>query len=234
MIHKGLVDIHCHILPGVDDGAKDWNEAEQLLRLQIEQGVRCIYLTPHFRKELFHTQDSVIEERFEEIKKLANNIDPELELHLGREYFADSYLLEKIDQGDIAYLGESKHILVEFSRGSSLRYMKSFLIELRNRNCIPIIAHIERYPYVVEKKEVLSELIGLGAEVQINAESVLGKMGFKIKRFCKYLIKHDLVDYVASDAHRMDKRTPNLGQCYEYLVKKYDKETANYLCCCRI
>ena len=97
------------------------------------------------------------------------------------------------------------------------------IYDLVSHGFIPIVAHVEQYPQIRKDFENLEVFRDIGAYLQVNAGSILGEEGFQIRRFCKKLMKNDMLDFVGSDCHRTNKRTPNLGPCVEYMEKKMGK-----------
>lgn len=226
-----LVDIHCHILPYVDDGAMRVEESDRMLEMQFAQGVRTICLTPHMRKGFFETSDDVVIERFYQLNEHIKKLKIPIRVFLSREYFCDSLFAEKLMRGDVICLGEGKHLLMEFSQSSSEESIYSYVRLAMECGGIPLIAHVERYPVLWQSTELVSGLVEMGAKIQINAGSVLGREGFKEASYCKKLIKQGLVHVVASDAHDPEYRPPELSKCAKFIAKKYGNAYAKRLMC---
>lgn len=188
-----LVDIHCHILPGVDDGAPDMETSRAMIRDAYEQGVRYIIATPHYRPEMFEPS----------MKKVIRHLDKKLRPTM---------------------LG-SRYVLTEFSTNDSFVTVRNYIYELITKGYRPIVAHVERY-FCCQEPERIQELKKLGAQIQINADSVLGYEGHTIKKFCAGLMKDDLVDFIGSDAHNLEGRKMNLGKCATYVRKKMGQDYA--------
>lgn len=221
-----LTDIHCHLLPKVDDGAKSEEEALKLLEMEYAQGVRRIIVTPHYRIEMFETDQERIEQQYRWLKATAEQLHDDLEIYLGCEYHANSGILEDLKTHRREALAGSRYVLVEFSGMDSFAKQRKQIRELTGAGYIPVIAHAERYECLRNDIKNIEELIFFGAKIQVNADSVLGEEGRKTKAFCKKLMKQDLVDFIASDAHCMKGRAPNLGRCAEYVEKKMGHEYA--------
>lgn len=215
-----LMDLHCHILPYVDDGAEDLDEALMLLQLQREQGVGCVVLTPHSRTKLFETDDHVILRQFQRLCQEAEQRKGMPSLLLGREYFCDGAMMERAARQRLCTLGDSDTLLIEFSGRHPFELVYQRVKRLSELGYRPLIAHVERYIWTHEETEDLFKLVDLGAKIQINASSVLGKLGWKQKRFCRKLMEENLVDIIASDCHRTQWRSPDLGICRTYVKRK--------------
>lgn len=221
-----LTDIHCHLLPKVDDGAKDEEEALKLLEMEYAQGVRRIIVTPHYRIEMFETEKEQIEFQYRWLKTAAKQLYDDLELYLGCEYHSNSQMLEDLKAHKRDTLAGSRYVLVEFSGMDSFAKQRKQIRELTGAGYIPVIAHAERYECLRKDIQNVKELIFFGAKIQVNADSILGEEGWKTKAFCKKLMKQDLLHFIASDAHRTKERVPNLGRCAEYIDKKMGHEYA--------
>lgn len=224
-----MIDIHCHLLYKVDDGARTMEESVAMLQEAAIQGIEAIILTPHFRHGMFPYDKTEIEAHFEQLKPYAkeNNIG----LFLGTEYHVNSQMMENFSGGRCHTLADGKFILTEYSFHSEFSYVKQMTQEAIRFGYIPIIAHVERYAFVMDDPLCLEELKEMGALIQINADAVLGLEGRGAKKLCKVLLKDGLVDIVASDSHGINERACHMKQCYAYVARKYGKVTAEELFC---
>ena len=219
-----MIDLHCHLLPYVDDGAHDLDEAIELLTLEAEQGVTELCLTPHLRRGMFETPDEKIRTQYERLVPIA--AEKGLRLRLSREYHCDELLFEKLRDGTVIPMGK-KVILTEFSARHSAEDMLKAVETIRSYGWIPMIAHAERYPAVTEA--LIRRLRGADALIQINADAVLGYDGRGIRRFVWGLLNAGLADVVASDAHSTTDRPPHLRRCELLIRKKLGGEQAKKL-----
>ena len=219
-----MIDLHCHLLPYVDDGANDLDEARKLLTMEAEQGVREVNITPHLRQGMFETPDEVIQRQFERLCRQgeANN----LTLHVSREYHIDGVFWEKLKEGSILPIGKNT-ILAEFSSQHSAEQILVGVERILEHGYTSLIAHVERYPAATV--DVIGQLRFIGALIQVNVDSVLGYDGRAVKRFSHSLLKSGLVDVIASDAHSTDFRPPRLRECQVYLARKFSAELAEKL-----
>ena len=224
-----MTDIHCHILPCVDDGAETTDEALELLRSEIEQGVDTVCLTPHLRKKMFISSDETIKKAFEKLKAAAAAAELPVELYLSREYHYDSGLLEKLESGELLPMGQERVLLVEFANLTTYREMLEAVRFVQSCGYKPLIAHVERYAAVQKSPDSIGALIKQGALIQINADSVIGRCGLVMKFTCRYLLKHDMVNVVASDAHDTQMRAVRMKDCEAYISKHYGSEKAEQL-----
>ena len=213
-----LFDIHCHILPCVDDGAKSMEMALQLLRMEWQDGVRTVILTPHYRLGMFETSMERIWDAYDELLYRARGIG--MDLHLGCEFHANMDMADTLEARERPTMAGSNYVLCEFSESSDLAFIQERGYHLISRGFIPIFAHIERYTKLTEDFDMIAELVDMGCRMQVNAGSILGKDGAATKKFCRKLIKEDLLHFIGSDAHDVKTRIPLIGSCSEYLKKK--------------
>lgn len=217
-----LVEMHCHILPGVDDGARTMEEALQLLQMEADQGVRQIILTPHYREGYFETPRDQIREAYQKLCRMASRSRIPVECHLGCELHKNADILQLLEQDSAYHMADTRYVLLEFSESDPFRVIRNYTSGLLNNGYRPILAHVERYRELDE--DGIRELTDLGAYIQVNAESILGKSGWRTKRFCHRLMKEERIHFVGSDAHRTSGRVPCLGPCAAYMKKKFGEE----------
>lgn len=219
---EDIMDIHCHMLPHVDDGADTYKMARKMLRRASRQGVTKIILTPHYRIDYFETSMEKIKEEFYKMQRMILKMNLDMEVYLGCEYHCHNSMVKRLKNGERPTLAGSSYVLVEFSSSHNFRTIRNQVYELIVAGFKPVLAHIERYPCLFEDKtlELVEEIVNLGGYIQINANSVLGKSGWKVKKFCRRLMEEDLVSFIASDSHDDVYRIPNLGECADYVEKK--------------
>ena len=198
-----------------------------MLHRAAEQGINKMILTPHYRHGMFPFPMREITEHFKELEPYA--AAEGIEIFLGCEYHMDSEWIEYMRSGRTLTLAKSRYILTEYSHVSEYPFILRMTEEVQRNGYRPVIAHIERYPAVTCDVQRVAELREMGAMIQINADSVLGKEGRKQKAFCKKILKEGLADLAASDAHGIKRRACNLAACYEYIARKYGEELARKL-----
>lgn len=211
-----MIDIHAHILPGVDDGSKNPSETEKLLKLSWKQGVTEIIATPHFSH---HTDFAELRERYEQTKEAAQRIDPRFKIYLGQEILYLEGMTDWLDQGKALTLADSRYVLVEFRPGDNFIKLSRAVRELVSAGYLPIVAHIERYDCLREKGRT-AELIGLGAYLQMNAGSVLGGIFDKDARWCREEITNGRIHFIGTDMHNTGERPPRMLDAWKKLGKK--------------
>lgn len=216
----GIVDMHCHILPGVDDGAVSEKTAVEMIRAEKRQGVNRIILTPHYRRGMFEIDQEVIRHKFERLLELNERMKSGVSLYLGCEFHRSSDMVSMLELKQKPTMADSGYVLVEFSHRDDFSRIRKTIYELSVKGWIPIIAHGERYPALTEDLERVEEVLRLGAKMQITTGAVYGQHGFRYKRICKKLMAEDMVDFIATDAHDLKKRAPDFDRCIQYVEKK--------------
>ncbi|MBQ7059508.1 MAG: hypothetical protein IJM83_09465 [Firmicutes bacterium] len=226
-MNEFIVDLHCHIVPYVDDGASVLEEALFLVESQYAQGVRTICATPHLRASMFESSDEEIIRQFGRLKEMAEERFPDLTLFLSREYHCDRLLREHLKKDMILPLGyrpgenrEKGALLIEFSGRHTWQQMEEYIELVQSFGFVPVIAHVERYPAAGSKEKVRA-LAKLGARIQVNAGSILGRDGLKTRFLVRSLLKENLVDVVASDCHDTEDRPCELQAAYYWIKEKY-------------
>ena len=226
-----LADIHCHLMPYVDDGAYDMDESAALLRIEAEQGVRTICLTPHLREGMFETPDDEIERRFEQMQELIREEALPLRIYHSREYHFDSLFRSRLEARQLRPLGEGSALLVEFGHRHEQSEMRAAVQLVQSAGYTPLLAHVERFAPIRDDPDFARELTERGALLQVNAGSILGREGLRQKLFCKKLLRQELVFAIGSDAHDLSVRQVELKACAEHITRKFGEETAKRLLC---
>ena len=219
-----FADIHCHILPGVDDGAGDRQEALKMLEIAYHAGITHMIVTPHYKEGRHNVSPAGIKKRLLSLQKEAEDIGIFISLFPGNEIFYFSEIEERLRQGKIQTLNGSHYLLIEFLPSESFVSIRNAVIHILSTGYIPIVAHAERYLCMLKHDDYIEELRMLGAEIQINISSIEGKMGYEVKRFTHRILKRKLVDYLGTDAHDCKRRTPDVRKCMDRLYRKYDMD----------
>lgn len=217
---QGMIDIHSHLLYGVDDGPETLEESIRMLQEAAGQGITDIILTPHYRKGMFAYPGERILKHFLLLKKQTHDIP--VRMYLGCEYHVNEAIFDYLKSGRCNTMNFTRYVLTEYKTLGEYQMIRQYTQELMQQGYIPIIAHLERYQCLTKDISLVEELSEMGALLQVNADSILGKYGWGLKKFCHRLLDEGLVDFVASDAHDCGKRANHLGKCRTHLEKKYD------------
>lgn len=222
-----MVDIHCHLLFGVDDGADSIKESVDMLEYAAQQGIDAIILTPHYRHGMFPYDKSKIIAHFKELLPYAK--ENGIRLGLGCEYHVNSEMTEALRTGRCLSMAGTRYVLSEYEFHTEYQYIKQNTAELLRQGYTPIIAHVERYRCMTDQIDRAGELQMMGAYIQVNCDAVLGLDGRDSKKYTKRLIREGYVNVIASDSHGIDDRVCHMGKCYAYVSKKFGEDAAKRL-----
>lgn len=223
------IDIHSHIIPGIDDGAKDEGVTLEMLRIAQNSGTRHIIATPHYVYGNTRYGYATIIEKCSELNRLAADAGINVTVHPGCEVFICPELIELYEQGLIGTLAESSYMLVEFPMMSIPPYTDEVLYNLQLKGITPIIAHPERYIEIQCEPLIMEVYKDRGILAQVNSGSIAGIYGMKIKKTVMRLIKEGWVQFVASDAHSAVRRNPDMSKEAAIIEKKFGLKMHNDL-----
>ncbi len=198
LIPKGYVDIHSHILPGIDDGAKNIEEALSLILQMKKMGFSKIIATPHIYKNLYENDEKTINKSFQKIKR---KLQTDIKIDFAAEYMLDSYFLENLLDSNKLITLKGKYVLVEMSYIFAPYKLYEIIFEIRTHGYIPILAHPERYTFLHNNFKEYQRLKKIGCEFQVNMLSLTNYYGKGVLKICSKLLKNNLVDYFGSDIH---------------------------------
>lgn len=199
-IFEGAVDVHCHLLPGVDDGFPTVEKSMDALKKLEEHGVKKMVLTPHFMKDYPNNDRTTITAKFEAYKKEAAKVCG-IELHLAAEYMLDARFIEHFKQGFMTLDKAGTHVLCETSYLMYEHGISEMLYEVMCSEYQPVIAHPERYEYA--NKDLYFKWVDKRFKFQLNLLSLAGAYGSAAVAKSHYLLKEGLYDYIGSDMHRL-------------------------------
>lgn len=219
-----FIDMHCHILPGVDDGAVNAGETEKMLRIAYNEGICCMIATPHYHPYRGMEEPAVLRKRLSLVRKIAQQIDEKFRIYLGTEIYFGQDVAEKLQQGDILTMNKRNYVLVEFSPSDSFNYMKQSLQQIQMAGYQVILAHAERYQCLLNNMEAATHIWEMGIQIQINAGTISGESGRRAKQFVKELMEQDMVFGVGTDAHHSDRRAPRMKKAAACVKKKYGED----------
>jgi len=211
---SGQVDIHSHILPHIDDGARDVDEALDMLRMARQDGTSAIVATPHSDR----ATPEHIRIATQSLRSEAQAANLRIDILVGCEVKFSADLASDYREGRLLTINDGPYALVEFSfRHAWTSLVHTSLYALQMAGATPVIAHAERYPAVQENPGILLEFIGMGIPIQINAGSLLGTDGIENQRTAELLVNAGMVHLLASDGHRRDQRKPLLKASFDRL-----------------
>lgn len=224
-----MIDLHAHLLPGVDDGPATLDETSEMCRVAAADGIQAVVVTPHQRHELWpDVERGALEALFGEVQKVCG----ELNLALGAEIRVDSELFGEVDRlpgGNLLPLAGSRYLLLEFPSVMPTVEPPSLVHELVVAGWRPVLAHPERIPWLAEDPALLVELVERGALLQLTAMSVTGELGGGPLECSSFLLDEDLAHFVASDAHDSHARPPRLSEAYRRVAQRWGEERSQRL-----
>lgn len=220
-----MIDIHAHLLPGMDDGAPNLTETLAMISLAAESGVTAMVATPHcnipggYKNYLDETYKKCFLRVTEAVKKAGLPV----QILPGAEVFVTYDLVRLVREKRILTLNGSRYLLMEFDFGEDPAFADDVLAQTRSAGIIPVIAHAERYGFVQEIPEILYDWRENGYLIQVNKGSVLGKFGRRAQKTAGWILEEYLASVIASDAHGSRQRTPYLLDAYKELKKTYSE-----------
>lgn len=201
-----MIDIHCHILPNMDDGASSWKTSLKMCQQAAsEDGIKTIVATPHILNGIYDNRPQDIEEKVKILNQKIKENNIPLQILPGSEVHLSADIIEKIKKQEILTLNKSNYILLEFPHTQIPLHVEEILFQIQIMGITPILSHVERNLKFQQKPSLLAQLIQKGALAQITAASLCGFFGPIIKKFTQKLLVDGLVYCIATDAHSDSK-----------------------------
>lgn len=228
-IHTPLADVHCHLLPGLDDGAENLTETMELLQQAYEEGIRLIVFTPHVREPWMRVTEEEVEQIFLRVHEAAKVKFPDLSCYLGGEiYFLPTLYEEHRER--FRTMHHTDYILVEFSTSSHYSDIRYAVQSMVNDGFYPILAHIERYECLWSDVERITRLKKMGAYLQVNANTIVHPIHKQQRKQLEGLLRRKVIDFIATDAHDTRVRCPRMQEAYHQIVGLCGEEYADLIC----
>lgn len=226
-----MIDIHCHILPALDDGAGNMSDAVEMAQLAVSSGIKGIIATPHCNiPGSFRNYWSLsLEDDVRALKQELEKRKIELSIYHGQEVFLAAGFLEMLHQGKLITLNDSRYMLVEFDMNERADVAYRKLQQILAEGCIPIVAHPERYGFVNEQSEAVYRMKDLGALLQINRGSIKGAFGRRVMKKSMEILSSYQADFIATDAHSQFSRTPQLADVHEFISEEISTDYGDVL-----
>lgn len=217
-----MIDLHCHILPGVDDGARNLEESLAMANKAVSQGITHILCTPHHLNGKYENKAADVIQKVEQLQLELEKRQIPLTLLEGQEVRINGALLEEIEQHTILFTDLTDHyILIEFPTMDIPAYTEKLFYELFSKGYTPVIVHPERNAKFREDPNLLLPFIEMGVLTQLTAPSIVGVFGKEIKKTALQMMAHNLLHMVASDAHGVERRNFYLKEAYELIEQKF-------------
>lgn len=220
------VDLHSHILPGVDDGAQNMDTSMEMLSMAYEQGVRHQFLTPHYIPGDNSYKPGDLDRIFEELSARAVKEFPEMRIYLGNEIYYMPSVVEDIRKERIHTMAGSRYVLVEFGTEEPWPAIEHAVRELIRVRVIPVIAHVERYSCLVKKESRLQELRQMDVFMQLNAGGIPGGRFDRAAGWRRRLVTGGWISFLGTDAHDVKHRNPRMREAAEWLCGELPERTS--------
>lgn len=221
-----IADIHCHILPGVDDGANTFRQSYDMMIAAYNSGVRHIIATPHFGGRNIFVPGEKVVELTAALNDAAFQMGMNMKIYPGNEIRCSNDVASALKENSACTLNGGKYILVELPFNGPVNNIIDMVLACGTLGHRLILAHPERHRAVTEDKSIVEFLHSNGVLFQCNADSLRGNNGFRAKKFVHYLLKRDMLSFIGSDAHSVYSRGPQLDDVYELIRKRYGILTA--------
>ena len=227
---KNVVDTHGHYVFGVDDGATTLEMSIKMIKSAYEQGARHIFCTSHDSARV-----SKYKRNLELLQNQMMDMGLDIKLYPGMEIYCDLNCVDEVikglEDGQMLPMGNSKYVLLEFSPWTDMEEITECIAKIRfETEYEPIVAHMERYIWVREDKNVMDAIKRANLKIQINAYSLSEESSADTRAFARKLVEEKLVTFIGSDAHRSNHRPPALKRGIEYIYDNCDKEYADGIC----
>lgn len=231
MLERKMIDIHMHLIPGVDDGAEDMMMARMMLLRAREQGIHAIFCTPH--SEAFRYSKDGAKIIFDRLKNNVGSVYPDAKLYLGCEVYCEAQImdqvLEHLNSGRYPTMNGSNYVLMEFSMWVDPEGALLCVEAMVHAGYKPIIAHMERYQYLCENMDLVNQFREMGALIQINVYSLFDEDDSSIKDWARRLVLKRKADFLGTDAHRTYHRPPSAEWGLNWLYENVEREYADVI-----
>jgi protein-tyrosine phosphatase len=204
-----MIDLHAHILPGVDDGADEWSKSVKMLTRAVEDGITDIVATPHVLPGINDNDCGKVTHMIGELRR--HSAELPVNVYPGSEIVVSRDSIEGIISGRYCTINFTRYVLVELPFHFPNEAVFDFVYELTSKGFVPIFAHPERNPKVLRDIDILYELVRLGALMQVTAGSLTGDFGGQVRKLAVEMLNRRLAHVIASDAHSVGKRPPVLS-----------------------
>ena len=223
----GYIDIHSHVIPGADDGARTKEQSLRMLSIAAQNGIDRMILTPHNKAGHRNISPAGIRKSVEQLQFLVDAERIPIKLYPGCEIFFREGVGEMLEENQLCSLADGPYVLVEFMPAVEFSYIRSAVYELGGSGFIPIIAHVERYECLIKDISNAGYLLDRGAYLQMNAGCLEGGLSeLRMKKAVKRMLKEQMIHFVATDAQNDTSRAPRMAECAAYLRKKCGHEYA--------
>ncbi len=233
---NGFIDIHCHILPGLDDGPSEMAQTMEMLRIAGEDGIECIVASPHVKTGVYENSRQAIADAVKKVNCEAKaSVIPSpagmVTVYPGADVYITRDLVDNARSGNLPLINDGNYLLLELPAYvlPPIAEVEKIIAGLRINGVIPLITHPERNLAILENISLVLKLIKAGAVCQLTGGSITGKFGGAVQKACFKMIKKGMVHAVASDAHDTVRRPPVLSEAHSMVAEKFGLSMARDL-----
>lgn len=229
-MHDGFVDIHCHLLPGIDDGSPDVQSSLAMAQMAVADGTRTIIVTPHQLGNFAPNRGEQIRQLTDQLQQTLSEHDIPLEILPGADVRIEDHMLGLLSSGEVLTLGDHRrHVLLELPHELYFP-LEGVLEQLSRQGITGILSHPERNHGLLRDPDILQPLVEAGCLMQVTAGSLLGTFGPNSQHLAEWMLSQGLVHFLATDAHGVRSRRPLLRRAFERTRSLVNEETAIALC----
>jgi protein-tyrosine phosphatase len=226
-----FVDIHCHVVPGIDDGAADLAESIAMARMAESDGTHCLIATPHQLGSNSHVTAEAIREGVASLRMALESNGIDVSVVPGADVRIEPELPKLVKQGKVVTLADrGRHVLLELPHDTYIS-LDPLLATLGRQGLVGILSHPERNRGIIRSPEVMEHVVAAGGLLQITAGSLLGGFGSAPRKIAEYAVERRLVHFIASDAHDTEKRPFGMQAAYDAIGQLADERLAALVCC---
>jgi len=226
-----FVDIHCHLVPAIDDGAKSLDESLAMARIAVADGIQTTIVTPHQNGSYAHNLGDTIRQRVVQLQQQLDQHDIPLTVLPGADVRIEDGMIEALQSGRVLSLGDhGRHVLLELPHELYFP-LERVLDDLDRVNMVGVLSHPERNQGILKQPTLVESLFDYGCLMQITAGSLMGTFGKPCQEMSEWMLKRGLVHFIATDAHGPRSRRPLIRRAFEYTSELVGEDAAIALCC---
>ncbi len=223
-----MIDLHSHILPGIDDGARTMEDSIEMAQLAVKDGIEQLVASPHHNNGRFSNEGHMVKQAVESLSRELSLRNIPLKLLIGQEIRINDLFWSEWEAGNLLTLNESQYMLIELPNQHVPRDIWDIIHEMKLKGIVPVIAHPERNSDLANEMDILMELIEAGALSQVTSHSLNGLFGRRIRQVSLEMCRRNLVHIVASDAHNQDLRPFGMSEAYRLIASEFNREHVHY------
>ena len=227
----GFVDIHCHLLPGIDDGSKGWEETLAMATMAVQDGIDRIIVTPHQLGAFGHNRGVQVRTLTAQLQETLDHHSIPIQVFPGADVRIDTGLLQGLQGGDVLSLADQRrHVLLELPHEIFLP-LDNVLHKLRRAGMVGILSHPERNQGLLQRPSLVEKLLAQGCLMQVTASSLLGAFGSASQSMAEWMVRGGLTQFLATDAHGSRSRRPLMQRAHQRVIELAGEHVANQICC---